>query len=76
MATGFSKQSESPPSACSVEEPSKDHIGHSSTVPPKSLLIMVLLRMLWVGLYPSSHIYSNFALSIIVIIRVEMWAVY
>ena len=62
MNTGFRRQSESPPSACRVEDPSNDHIGHSSTVPPKSLLIIVLLLMLCVGSYPSSQMYSNFDL--------------
>jgi hypothetical protein len=33
MATGLSKQSELPPSACSVELPSKDHIPTSSNAP-------------------------------------------
>src|SRR5687768_6755966 len=60
MATGFSKQSEDPPGACSVELPSKHHTGQSSNVPLKSLTIFVLLRKLWVGLYPSSQMYSSF----------------
>ena len=60
MKTGFNRQSESPPSACRVEEPSKDHMGHSSKVPPKFVLIIVLLRKLWVGSNPSNQIYSNF----------------
>ena len=59
MKTGFKRQSESPPSACRVEEPSNDHIGHSSTVPPKSDLIIVLLLKLCVGSNPSSQMYSN-----------------
>ena len=62
MKTGFRRQSESPPSACWVDEPSNDHIGHSSTVPPKFDLIIVLLRMLCVGSYPSNQMYSSLAL--------------
>ena len=58
-ATGFSKQSDELPSACSVELPSKDHIGQSSSFPPKSERTIVLLRRLCVGLYPSSQMYSN-----------------
>ena len=61
MDTGLSKQSELPPSACSVELPSKDHIETSSSAPVKfSLLIWVLLRRLCVGWYPSSQMYSSF----------------
>ena len=63
MVTGFSKQSESPPSACFVEEPSKDHIGQSSTLPEKLFRISVLLRMFCVGSYPSNQMYSSLALA-------------
>jgi hypothetical protein len=63
IATGFNKQSEALPSAWRVEEPSNIQIGHSSKVPVKSLRTIVLLRMFWVGSYPSNQMYSNFALS-------------
>src|SRR5690606_22061647 len=59
-ATGLSKQSDDPPGACSVELPSKDHSGQSSSLPPKSLTILVLLLKLWVGTYPSNQMYSSF----------------
>ena len=49
IATGFSRQSESLPSACSVELPSNDHIGASSRRPLKSDSTRVLLRRDWVG---------------------------
>ena len=49
-ATGLSRQSELPPSACLVELPSKFHIGSSSSVGKLSnSLIVVLLRRLGTG---------------------------
>ncbi|CAI8156865.1 MAG: Uncharacterised protein [Methanobacteriota archaeon] len=65
IATGSRRQSDAPPSACLVDEPSNIQVGHSSKVPPKFERTIVLLRMFCVGSYPSSQMYSNFALSII-----------
>ena len=64
MATGLSKQSELLPSACSVELPSKDHMGQSSKFPLKLCTTLVLLLSVCVGLYPSSQMYSSFAYDI------------
>ena len=50
IATGLSKQSDEPPSACFVDEPSNDQIGQSSSFPLKSSMTLVLLLMFWVGL--------------------------
>ena len=50
IATGLSKQSEDPPTACFVEDPSKDHTGQSSIFPLKFSITLVLLLMFWVGL--------------------------
>jgi len=44
MKTGFNKQSELPPSAYSVEEPSNDHIGTSFRSPLKFLTTNVFPR--------------------------------
>ena len=63
-ATGFKRQSEEPPSACFVDDPSNDHTGQSSNLPLKSSITLVLLRMFCVGLYPSSQMYSSFDLLI------------
>src|SRR5210317_1327972 len=63
MFTGLRRQSEELPSAWRVEEPSNIQIGHSSSVPLKSERTIVLLRMFCVGSYPSSQMYSSFALS-------------
>ena len=76
MFTGFNRQSEELPSACFVDEPSNIHMGHSSTVPPKLLRTIVLLRMFCVGSYPSSQMYSSFAFSIMGINRPAMRTVY
>ena len=46
IATGLSKQSEEPPGAWRVEEPSKDHIGQLDNFPSKSDTIFVLLLRL------------------------------
>src|SRR5580700_3250400 len=62
--TGFNRQSDEPPGACSVEDPSKHHIGQSSSLPENFLSIFVLLRKLWTGWYPSSQMYSNLAIDI------------
>ena len=62
MATGLSRQSESPPVACSVLYPSNDHIGQSASLPLKFRSMRVFDRRLWVGLYPSSQMYSSFDL--------------
>ena len=45
----YRRLADEPPGACSVDEPSKDHIGASSTCPPKFSMILVLLRKLCVG---------------------------
>src|SRR5690606_9173641 len=63
-ATGFKRQSDDPPGACWVELPSKDHRGQSSNLPLNLETILVLLRRLWVGLYPSSQMYSSLVLAI------------
>src|SRR5690606_38770086 len=63
-ATGFNRQSDDPPGACWVELPSHDHIGQSSNFPLNLETIFVLLRRLWVGLYPSSQMYSSLVLAI------------
>ena len=76
MATGLRRQSEEFPSACLVDDPSKFHIGHSSSVPVKSFFTSVLLRMFWVGKYPSSQMYSSFALSVMGIESVLTKTVY
>jgi hypothetical protein len=65
-ATGFSRQSEDRPVACSVELPSNDHTGQLSSVASKFLTIFVLLRKLWVGVYPSSQMYSSFTFFIVI----------
>ena len=53
MKTGLSSSLSLRPQP-EVDEPSKDHIGHSSTVPSELLLIIVLLLRLWVGSKPSA----------------------
>ena len=61
MATGFRSRSDAPPVACSVDEPSNDQTGASFSLPLKSSTTFVLLRRPWVGLEPSSQMYSSFA---------------
>src|SRR5690348_4895243 len=52
-------QSESWPSACCVELPSKPQIGQSLAVEGSESTIFVLLRRLGSGRYPSSQTYSS-----------------
>ena len=54
----------------------RNSMGHSSRLPLKSLLTIVLLLMLCVGSFPSSQMYSNFALFNIGITPVPMKTVY
>src|SRR6056300_1571189 len=58
--TGFKTQSEKLPSACWVDDPSKDHSGQSLTLLTESFTILTLLLRLGSGLYPSSQTYSSF----------------
>ena len=59
-ATGLSRQSESLPSACSVELPSKDHIGAIFELTTKIRPYLGSCCVDFVlALYPSSQIYSN-----------------
>src|SRR5689334_16214341 len=52
-------QSESWPSACCVELPSKPQIGQSLTLLGSASTTFVLLRRLGSGRYPSSQTYSS-----------------
>src|SRR5262249_33930100 len=58
---GFRIRSESWPAAWYVDEPSKDQVGNDSSVTrsfPGKATILVLERSRWVGVAPSSQIYS------------------
>ena len=71
--TGLSMQSELPPSACLVDEPSKPQSGSCSRVGKLSnSLIWVLPRRFGTGVYPSSHMYSSLYFVIPVLSSVSM----